>query len=141
LSIIPITIIINRAASLGLGPANAVAGAPQQQQQQVVMGGGGVEEEEEDEMEEVEYRELQGKPRDIVPAPRYPTVAFDLKPKVPRAVRQAVLDKFLEETLRKHHFLHFALDSCTFPLLPPLFFLVPPSCSHAHDTHDTRHTT
>jgi hypothetical protein len=109
---------INRAASLGLGPAHsasAVAGAPQQQQQQqvAVMGGGGGVEEEEDDMEEVEYRELQGKPRDIVPAPRYPTVAFDLKPKVPRAVRQAVLDKFLEETLRKHHFLHFALDSCT----------------------------
>lgn len=106
-----------QAASLGLGPAHsasAVAGAPQQQQQQqvAVMGGGGGVEEEEDDMEEVEYRELQGKPRDIVPAPRYPTVAFDLKPKVPRAVRQAVLDKFLEETLRKHHFLHFALDSC-----------------------------
>jgi hypothetical protein len=69
----------------------------------------GEEEEDSDGMEEVEYHELQGKPQDIVPAPRYPMVAFELKAKVPRAVRQAVLDKFLEETLRKHHFLRFGL--------------------------------
>jgi len=62
-----------------------------------------------EEMEEVEYHELQGKARDIVPGSLYPTVALELNTKVPRSLRQAVLDKFLGETLRKHHFLHFAL--------------------------------
>jgi hypothetical protein len=99
-----------------------------------------------EDVEEVEYRELQGKPRDILPAPRYPTVAFDLKPKVPRAVRQAVLDKFLEETLRRHHFLHFALGhgTCAVPLSHSFDPLSPSHCTHTHTRARARvfsHTT
>jgi len=75
-----------------------------------------------EEMEEVEYHELQGKARDIVPGSLYPTVALELNTKVPRSLRQAVLDKFLGETLRKHHFLHFALGQGR--LFLPLSFTI-----------------
>ncbi len=86
--------------------------AEQQQQQMEYMEEGEEEGSQENEEENEEgYVGLQGPVRQLIPPSIYPTIPLDMRPHVPRPVRQAMLDRVLEELLREYHYRVFVLGN------------------------------
>ncbi len=69
------------------------------------------ENEEEEEENEEGYVGLQGPVRQLIPPSIYPTIPLDMRPHVPRPVRQGMLDRVLEELLREYHYRVFVLGN------------------------------